>query len=105
MIEYALKLAEKARHKCHKHAAIVMRGGAIISIGVNHDEIHAEVQALKALWPSERKDTRVFVVRLTRGGRLGLSKPCPACQAYMRAAGVKSVDYSTNVGTIERMKL
>jgi cytidine deaminase len=89
----------------HKHAALVVRGGSIISVGVNHETTHAEVQALKTLWPSERRGTRIIVVRMTRGGRLGMSKPCAECETFMREAGVKSVQYSDAAGELQRMKL
>lgn len=101
----ASKLFHKARHKAHRHAVIVYRGSNIISTGVNHDEIHAEVSALRRLWPSERKGTKVVSLRMTRGGRLGMAKPCPECEAYMRREGVKLVLYSNEQGQMERMKL
>jgi deoxycytidylate deaminase len=105
VIRHAFKCAARGRHPAHKHAALVVRGGSIISVGVNHDEVHAEVQALKTLWPSERRGTRIIVVRMTRGGRLGMSKPCKACENFMRASGVKSVQYSDADGGVQRMKL
>ena len=101
----AVKLAGKARHHSHKHAALVYKSGALVAQGVNHDEVHAEVQALKKLWPSERRDTTVVSIRMTRGGVLGMAKPCIACEAYMREAGVKKVIYSDNDGQMQTMRL
>lgn len=101
----AIKLSRKARHHSHKHAALVYKSGALVSQGVNHDEVHAEVQALKKLWPSERADTTVVSIRMTRGGKLGLAKPCVMCEAYMRGAGVKKVIYSDNSGQMVTMRL
>lgn len=95
----------KSGHKAHKHAAIVVRGGAIVAVGVNHDLIHAEVNALAKLWPSEREGTKVFSIRLRRSGTLGMAKPCPECEAYMREAGVKAVVFTNSNGEWETLKL
>jgi deoxycytidylate deaminase len=96
----AVRLLPKATHKCHKHAAVVYRGGAIVAMGYNHDEVHAEVSALNKLWPSERRGTRVVSIRMSKGGNLRLAKPCVDCEAYMRANGVKMVIYSDNNGNM-----
>src|SRR5512138_3045127 len=98
-------LTAKSKHTAHKHAAVVYRGSNIVATGVNHDEVHAEVQALKKLWPDHRTGTTVVSIRMTRGGKLGMAKPCKACEEYMRKAVVKKVIYSTNDGQMVRMKL
>lgn len=105
MIAFAARLATKrSTHKCHRHAALVIRGGAIVATGFNHGETHAEVAALKKLWPSERRGTRVLSVRVRRSGSLGLARPCADCEQFMRENGVKAVEYSTS-GGLETMKL
>lgn len=101
----AMKYLPKARHAAHKHVTVVYRGGNVIAIGVNHDEIHSEVAALRTLWPSERKGTKVVNLRMTRSGRLGLAKPCPECEKFLRENGVKAVLYSDDDGHMKRMKL
>jgi pyrimidine deaminase RibD-like protein len=100
-----LKAVKTARHGIYKHAAVVIRGGSIISIGVNHDQVHAEVAALKKLWPSERRGTKIVTLRLRKSGGLGIAKPCPACEQYMRDNGVKAVTYSDVDGNMQRMRL
>jgi cytidine deaminase len=104
-LRHAHKLFPKAQHMVHRHAAIVYRGSNIVAMGVNHDRVHAEVQALKKLWPSERRGTRVVSLRLTRAGNLGLAKPCKACEDFMRENGVKVCVYSNSKGEMEKMKL
>lgn len=104
-LERAIKLASKSRHASHRHSAMVYRGGNLVSSGVNHDSVHAEVQALKKLWPNHRIDTTVVTIRMTKGGRLGMAKPCPICEAYMRGAGVKKVIYSDASGQMITMRL
>lgn len=98
-------MAGKARHKNHRHAAIIYRGGNIVAQGVNHDQTHAEVQALNKLWPDHRKDTTLVSIRMTRGGKLGMAKPCPECEAYCRTWGVKKVVYSDENGQMKTMRL
>ena len=105
MQKMARHLATKAKHKCYKHAAIVVRGGAIVATGVNHDELHAEVVALKKLWPSERRGTKVYSLRLRRSDTLGMAKPCAECEAFMRENGVKLVFYTDREGKWAKMKL
>jgi cytidine deaminase len=105
MFKLANKLFAKAQHSCHRHAAIVYRGSNIVAAGFNHDYIHAEVAALKKLWPDQRAGVRVVSLRITKAGNLGLAKPCPACEAFMRENGVKSVTYSDNDGKMIKMRL
>jgi hypothetical protein len=101
-----VKLARsKARHKAHKHAVLITRGGAIVAFGTNHDEVHAEVAALNTLWPDQRPGTRAISIRLRRSGTLGMAKPCLECQEYMRKHGVKSVMYTDRDGEWSHLKL
>lgn len=100
-----LRLAAKAQHSRSFHAVLVKRGGAVLAAGYNHGHIHAEVMALNQLWPSKRAGTVVWSVRVTRGGRLAMAKPCPRCETYLRANGVKKVVYSSSEGVLETMRL
>lgn len=97
--------AKKARHRLFKHVAFVVRGGSIIAQGVNHDWVHAEVQALNKLWPSERRGTKVYSMRFTRGGKLTNGKPCEACVRYMKESGVKTVLYSDSSGEMQMERI
>jgi deoxycytidylate deaminase len=99
------RLVKKSNHKQHKHAVLVYRGGALVATGYNHGEIHAEQVALGKLWPDHRVGTRVVSIRLRKNGELGMAKPCPKCEAMLRAAGVKSVTYSNYQGQMEKMSL
>jgi cytidine deaminase len=101
-----VKLARsKARHKAHRHAVMITRGGAVVAFGTNHDETHAEVAALNNLWPDQRPGTRAISIRLRRSGTLGMAKPCLECQEFMRKHGVKSVMYTNREGAWEHLKL
>lgn len=101
----AMRVARRSTHREHRHAAVVERGGAYLAMEANRNHRHAEVAALRKLWPSERRGVRVWSLRWTRAGNLALAKPCAACQEAMRAAGVKAVYFSTATGEIAVLKL
>lgn len=68
----------------------MLRGGAIQSFGYNFNDTHAEVNALKKLWPSKRAGTTVFNLRFTVNS-LGCSRPCDSCMAFMARFSVKNI--------------
>lgn len=93
-------LSKKSNHRWARHVAIVVRGGAVVAVAHNHDTTHAEVAALNRLWPSERRGTRVWSLRVTRSGLFRLARPCDNCMRYLRESGVKTVYYTTSTGDI-----
>jgi deoxycytidylate deaminase len=99
-IRKLIKTARKSTHRSYHHGAIVIRGGAIISSGYNHGFIHAEVHAIKKLWPNTVKGCSVMVVRVTDKG-FGKSKPCAECYKYMRDVGIGKVTYTDIIGDRE----
>jgi deoxycytidylate deaminase len=105
VLNAARRLAKRGGNRYYHHAAIVYRGGRVISSGFNHHEIHAEANALFNIWPNKRKGCRLLSIRVSRTGSLLMAKPCTKCLRMLRRDGIKSVDYSTAEGTIERMKL
>ncbi len=100
----ASKLASQSWHPNMYHASIVIRGGAIVSTGFNTMSTHAEVMALRDLWPSERKGTKLWSIRVTPGGRFANARPCPECLEKIREAGVKMVYYTDDNGNVQKMK-
>lgn len=105
MVEHLRKLACRSNHAWARHAVIVTRGGAIIASGWNYNWRHAENNALSKLWPSERVGTVVWSIRVSKGGKLSMAKPCPNCMKLLVEAKVKRVIYSTDQGTLETMKI
>lgn len=100
----ATHLAPKSGHRWAKHVAIVVRGGAVISTASNSKSIHAEVAALNKLWPSERRGTKVWSMRMNKRGKFLLARPCYNCERYMRESGVRTVYYTNSVGDIIKEK-
>lgn len=88
-----------------RHAVLVVSGGRVLSLGYNTYCRHAEVNALSKLWASNRSGVVVYSVRFNRRGQLRMAKPCPACEAYLREYGIKSVVYSDREGQLQEMRL
>lgn len=83
-------LALRSDHDAFRHGCIVLKGGAIQAFGYNLRQTHAEINALKKLWPSKRAGTTVFNLRFTRHS-LGNSRPCHRCMDYMVQNSVKNI--------------
>ena len=68
--------------------------------------LHSEVDAISKLWGRKRvgKNTRLVNIRIARGHRLRLSKPCKNCQALLDKLKVTKIWYSTNDGGFKRIR-
>lgn len=84
------RLSIRSNHDTFHHATVVIKGGAIQSFGYNLNATHAEVNALKKLWPSKRAGVTVFNLRFTRRG-LGNSRPCKRCMDFMVQNSVANI--------------
>ena len=96
----------------HKHGAVVVRSGKVLSSG--HNKVtnkgpsylyscHAEMAAIKQ--SADKKglqDAHLYVVRINTCG-LADSKPCCFCQRFMKIHGISRVFFSTNSGSIDSM--
>jgi len=83
----ATKLSKTSRHKAQRMAAIVVRGGSVVSAEVNIDRKHAEARAIR---PHQNLiGCDIYVAR--SNGRV--SKPCPACQVLIKEAGIRRMIY------------
>ena len=91
--------------------ALIVKGGRVLSVGYNHrgltalqnvhrvgrkaETVHAEVHAVLQKRDKIRfEGSKIFVVRLRADGSLGLARPCPTCQAVLKAYGIKKAYYS-----------
>ena len=84
-----------------RHASIVFRNGCPISVGINDEGMHSEESATRIRIPDLYKGCTMVNIRLTRAGRVALSRPCPACMELLRAKRFRKVIYSTNEGTFK----
>jgi len=113
----AAKEAKKSNHKQHRHGAVIVKGGNILSTGYNqlrpsnviktktlHAEAHAILRILNQRRHHELVGSTMYVSRWTRGGILSQSRPCSDCCNLMRSVGIYDCVFTTIDGN-ERMKL
>ena len=69
----------------------------------NNTSIHAEIDAMKKLpYKKIRNKMDLIVIKLTKSGKFGDSRPCLTCLKSMRSLRIKHVYYSTCSGNIMR---
>lgn len=69
-----------------------------------HAEVDAIKQASKSLTEKEFSKATLYIVRVKKSGELALARPCKkGCQQLIRSYGIKSVIYTTNEHTFERL--
>ena len=105
-------------------SAILVKGGRVISIGVNragnghlkapeytyvnhrmHRGIHAELAAILAANEEDVKGATLYVSgETTKGGNLIMSKPCAACQSILKRYGIKDVFYHDRSGGVNHFR-
>lgn len=111
----AIKAALLSGAEHHRVGAALFKGKALVSIGWNSKKTHpasltrykahhAEFACLTGLYKTDLATTTIFVARITKGGNIGMSKPCDACSSLLRASGIKKVFYTNNKGEIERLR-
>jgi tRNA(Arg) A34 adenosine deaminase TadA len=110
-LKVAAKIARaKSRHKIHRHAALLMNGSRILLAGFNHEETHAEVDAIQKIkWVTHSQDGAsgldLLSIRVTRGNKLGCSKPCSDCRDYIVRSGIRRIIYTDKHGLLITEKL
>ena len=65
-----------------------------------HDKIYLNAEVLALLRAGSRAVYRLSVERYTADGSVAMAKPCPVCQAAIKAYGVTEVSYTTNSGWV-----
>ena len=121
-IKLAQKIAKNSRHRKSRHGAVLVRGGAVISVSTNNNKYasfgqrfisreknwnathHAELGCILGLDKSITQGATIYVARVSKNGEIRNSKPCQLCQAVLKHVGVKKVIYTTETGH-GRMKL
>lgn len=101
-VKRALKEAKKSDHYHHKHATLLFRGSVLVATGYNQGPKHAEIMALNGVkHKGGAKGLVVVNVRMTKGGAVGMAKPCRKCEEELRKAGVNGVFFTTDIGTVD----
>ena len=76
-----------------------------MSDGSVKENRHAEAHALQLAERSGGRIKKVYVMRMTKSGKLTMAKPCKDCQARLWLAGVRArdVQYTNWEGSFEGM--
>jgi len=111
----ASKVAMKSPHHQHKLGAVIVKSGRVLSTGFNRlrpnsflgvDTLHAEEAAILKLLQKQRlhdlSGAEIYVTRFTRGGAVGIAKPCHRCEDLIRSVGIKRIFYTDYSGTSEQ---
>jgi deoxycytidylate deaminase len=105
------------------HAAVIVKGGKVLSIGVNKfkthtmviapifrqsesscgieyvQSMHAEMDAINKVSDKRTlRNAKIFVARLDKWGEPAMSCPCYLCQYYIKKYGIKRMIYTTQEG-------
>jgi len=113
-IKYAHKAALASMAQHYRVGAAIFKGPRLISIGWNSEKTHpssctrysahhAEFSALVGNYKYDLVGASIFVVRITPSGKIGMAKPCDACQDFIYAAGITKVFYTNFNGNIEKL--
>lgn len=107
-LKRAMKVAGLSEAK-QKHGAVIYRGGALISVGVNvtkndpkivnvaaiNPNCHAETMAIRACSPdADLSNAVIYVARVNALGFPRYSAPCATCQEAISMAGIKRIVYT-----------
>lgn len=114
-VRLALLQAEQAPHEKWRVGAVLIRGGSVIGTGYNRyrndpamvspGEVsyHAESVALRRAGDNAFGAT-MYVARITKGGELGMAKPCHRCQELLITSGIHTVVWTNPYG-IEKSRI
>ena len=109
-LELALNLAKSSAVPRYKHGSVIVKGGRVVSTGINkirnHPDVlidgnnfskndahvHAEVDAIKKV--SSLKGAKIYVARITKGGSAALSRPCEECYDAIVSSGITKIVYT-----------
>ena len=102
----------------YKHAAVIVKGGRVLSIGTNKGKthpksvvtddkgesyslsIHAEMDAISKIKnKNQLKGATIYVARKGRAGTAGMSCPCKVCQRLINKYVFKRAVFTTDYGT------
>lgn len=108
----ARKTALKSPFKKHRVGAVITKGHRILATGFNEiryskiigkTSLHAEAAAIKQLLDQRKLcdmvGANMYVTRFTRGGRIGIAKPCQSCLALIRSVGIRRVYFTQDDGS------
>ena len=116
-MDLAFKTAELSKHPRYLFGALVVKGGNVLSIGVNslnapkrffkphrdNMHLHAEVAALCGISKDRSKGSTLYLGGLSAAGNEVNTMPCKTCLKAIDTMLIKRVVYSDN-GQIKELK-
>ncbi|AGE56192.1 cytidine and deoxycytidylate deaminase [Paramecium bursaria Chlorella virus NE-JV-1] len=111
-IEEASRLAAQT-NGCFRHGCVILEGKKIVARGNNHvrtnigtSSIHAEMDALWKIQNSDaHSNLKAVIIRISKTGQFGNSRPCDMCYSALKQHGVKTIVYSSVGGRIAMEKM
>lgn len=107
----AAREAMKSGFKQHRLGAVIVKGSRILATGFNKrgynsvshkPTMHAEASAILKLLKQRRLHdlvgAEIYVTRYTRGGVVGMARPCPDCWALINSVGITKVHFTSETG-------
>lgn len=107
----AAREAMKSSFKQHRLGAVIVKGSRVLSTGFNkhgynsynhtptmHAEASAVLKLLKQRRLADLVGSEIYVTRYTKGGRVGLARPCPDCTNLLKSVGIRRVHYTVDGG-------
>lgn len=112
----ASQLALRSEHPAHKLGCVIAKSGRVLATGFNrlrtHPEsctrwqtLHAETAALIGVHRHCVEGATLYVVRLTKGGKLASSYPCEGCWRMIHKMGIRAVVYIGEDGKAYRARV
>lgn len=112
--EVGSKFAKESRCSLYQMAAVLIKGGRLMSFGVNAPggpafyikkhrpnlSKHAEIECLKNLNRDDTANTTLYVVGKTVNGTTIFSRPCQSCMEFCKRMGIKRVVYHDRDGNL-----
>lgn len=106
MLNRARQVAKTSTCKT-MHGAVIVKGGRVISVGVNsyrnhpltvttpssESSTHAEIAAMKAC-NTDLRGCIIYIARVNRKGEDRMSMPCVECNKAIIKAGFKKIVYT-----------
>lgn len=109
-LDIAANLAMSSNVIRYKHGAVIVKGGRILSTGINKfkndpkvfnedikkikdsSHVHAEVDAIRKV--SDVRGAKIYIARVNKNGGRGLSRPCDSCYNEIINAGITKIVYT-----------
>ena len=107
MLSLVQRHSKRSDHSIHKHVALIVRHGKIVTIAVNSGWRHAEENAIRTTTPDLLRGATLLSFRVSKTNTLRNAKPCvvrgdgrPSCSELIKLAGIKKVVYSDSNGEL-----